>query len=558
MKRSIKRKIQNSMFLANILTLMITFAIFSFALYGSIGPLSSYVTKSVADDFVKKYEKSEIDATNKNPSQQFFEELTLDQVIANLNEIISKKEESLSNDMMMNVDGGNEAAITAKDENDYKKIFIIVKEVYDDSNQFSFNINMVQIDVVIGEHVLMIPTERTVVVGLGMEEFQKADNSIMILDDEGIKVGEVLVRMEPVLVIFIEVFFISMLVVLSLFSMLIVKLVSKILTKGIMRPLNQVNNQLKLMASNEIEELSTFQLALKKPPIEIADMISYSNQVIDKFKHFGEILENQNEELHMQNDELLHNRVLIETQQNQLIQSEKLASIGQISAAVVHEINTPIGAIKSNAQMMDMMINQLTAETDIEKIHKKTEMIKTTNEMVISASDRVIQIVKSIKNFSRIDQSAFKEADLHEAIDSVLLLTSNMWKSRITITRHFGAIPLVNCYIGLINQVIMNLVVNAIDAIEATGEITITTGTLEDEVFIKVADTGAGIASENLNRVFVQGFTTKPVGKGSGLGLALSKDIMDKHYGRIEVKSEMELGSEFTVFIPLKAPDKSM
>ena len=558
MKRSIKRKIQNSMFLANILTLMITFAIFSFALYGSIGPLSSYVTKSVADDFVKKYEKSEIDATNKNPSQQFFEELTLDQVIANLNEIISKKEESLSNDMMMNVDGGNEAAITAKDENDYKKIFIIAKEVYDDSNQFSFNINMVQIDVVIGDHVLMIPTERTVVVGLGMEEFQKADNSIMILDDEGIKVGEVLVRMEPVLVIFIEVFFISMLVVLSLFSMLIVKLVSKILTKGIMRPLNQVNNQLKLMASNEIEELSTFQLALKKPPIEIADMISYSNQVIDKFKHFGEILENQNEELHMQNDELLHNRVLIETQQNQLIQSEKLASIGQISAAVVHEINTPIGAIKSNAQMMDMMINQLTAETDIEKIHKKTEMIKTTNEMVISASDRVIQIVKSIKNFSRIDQSAFKEADLHEAIDSVLLLTSNMWKSRITITRHFGAIPLVNCYIGLINQVIMNLVVNAIDAIEATGEITITTGTLEDEVFIKVADTGAGIPSENLNRVFIQGFTTKPVGKGSGLGLALSKDIMDKHYGRIEVKSEMEQGSEFTVFIPLKAPDKSM
>ena len=558
MKRSIKRKIQNSMFLANILTLMITFAIFSFALYGSIGPLSSYVTKSVADDFVKKYEKSEIDATNKNPSQQFFEELTLDQVIANLNEIISKKEESLSNDMMMNVDGGNEAAITAKDENDYKKIFIIAKEVYDDSNQFSFNINMVQIDVVIGDHVLMIPTERTVVVGLGMEEFQKADNSIMILDDEGIKVGEVLVRMEPVLVIFIEVFFISMLVVLSLFSMLIVKLVSKILTKGIMRPLNQVNNQLKLMASNEIEELSTFQLALKKPPIEIADMINYSNQVIDKFKHFGEILENQNEELHMQNDELLHNRVLIETQQNQLIQSEKLASIGQISAAVVHEINTPIGAIKSNAQMMDMMINQLTAETDIEKIHKKTGMIKTTNEMVISASDRVIQIVKSIKNFSRIDQSAFKEADLHEAIDSVLLLTSNMWKSRITITRHFGAIPLVNCYIGLINQVIMNLVVNAIDAIESTGEIIITTGTTGEEVFITVADTGAGIPSENLNRVFVQGFTTKPVGKGSGLGLALSKDIMDKHYGRIEVKSEMELGSEFTVFIPLKAPDKSM
>lgn len=310
------------------------------------------------------------------------------------------------------------------------------------------------------------------------------------------------------------------------------------------------------MATNDIEDLATFHLALKKPPVEIAQMINHSNQILGKFKQFNETLENQNDELHMQNDELIHNRILIETQQNQLIQSEKMASIGQISAAVVHEINTPIGAIKSSAQMMNMMIDQLTTETDVEKIQKKVTLIKTTNEMVVSASDRVIQIVKSIKNFSRIDQSAFKEADLHEAIESVLLLTSNIWKSRITIVKAYGDIPYVNCYIGLINQVIMNLVVNAIDAIESNGEITITTGVKAEEVFISVADSGAGIKPENLDHIFVQGFTTKPIGKGSGLGLALSKDIMDKHNGRIEVQSIVDAGSTFTLFIPLKAPDK--
>jgi len=257
----------------------------------------------------------------------------------------------------------------------------------------------------------------------------------------------------------------------------------------------------------------------------------------------------------MQNDELMQNRLLIENQQKQLIQSEKMASVGQIAAAVVHEINTPIGAIKSNAQMMDLVIDKLTNEVSDEKAQKKLTTIKQTNGMVIDASDRVIQIVKSIKSFSRIDQSAFKDADLHEAIESVLILTSNLWKSRIQIVKNFSDLPSVNCYISLINQVIMNLVVNAIDAIEGGGEIRITTGIKDQSAFISVADTGSGIPPENLMRVFEQGFTTKPVGKGSGLGLALSKDIMDKHHGQITVESEVGKGSVFTITIPIKAPD---
>jgi len=558
MKRSIKRKIQNSMFLANIITLLITFAIILIAIYLSIAPISYYITKSVSVDIIKKYEKAAIESVEVKSNQQLFmEDISVEQVLANLNEMILK-DESLPIEMQIENTANIESRIIANDDTDYKKILVLTKEVFDASNKFSIELNMIQVDVTIGDRSLMIPIERNDVEGFGSKQLKTADTIIEIVNDEGANIGEIIIRMEPTIVLLIEFITIFMLVLLSLVSILIVKLVSKILTKGIMRPINQVNNQLKLMASNDIETLSSFQLALKKPPNEIAMMINHSNQIIGNFKHFSEMLENQNEELHMQNDELIHNRLIIETQQNQLIQSEKLASIGQISAAVVHEINTPIGAIKSSAQMMDMMIDRLTSETDIVKIQKNSERIKSTNKMVIDASDRVIQIVKSIKNFSRIDQSAFKEADLHEAIESVILLTSNIWKSRITITRNYGEIPMVNCYIGLINQVIMNLVVNAIDAIESSGEIIIKTGSSEEEVYITVADSGVGISDENISQVFIQGFTTKPIGKGSGLGLALSKDIMDKHSGRIEVKSVLNKGSEFTIFIPLKAPDKTL
>ena len=172
--------------------------------------------------------------------------------------------------------------------------------------------------------------------------------------------------------------------------------------------------------------------------------------------------------------------------------------------------------------------------------------------MIVDASDRVIQIIKSIKNFSRIDQSAFKEADLHEAIDSVLILTSNLWKSRISIIKRYGEIPLIHCYIGLINQVIMNLLVNAIDAIEGTGTIEIETGKANDHVFLRVTDNGVGMSDEINKRIFEQGFTTKPIGKGSGLGLALTKDIVDKHNGHIDVTSEVGKGSCFTVYLPIE------
>ena len=552
-RTSIKRKIQNAMFLANVLTLVITLGAIWMITTNIYGPLSSYFTNSVASEYLKKYGLTANDLSTFQNNQRFMSEYSLDQVIENLNSRIQQKQ-GLSNDMKEAFNFEEEMSITATTDDDYKRIMVLAKEVYDESVAIAFGISPVYITVdLLGRNFQA--SDHSEEAAAFMDQIMTGSSTIQIIDENGANIGNIVFKLNPNMVIASVALFLTLLIILSLAAMLIVKIVSKVLSTGIVKPIAVINNQLSLMADNEVENLSNFKLEMRKPPQEIKQIIDSSNIIIDKFKTFSVQLENQNEELHMQNDELMHNRLIIENQQKQLIQSEKMASVGQIAAAVVHEINTPIGAIKSNAQMMDMVIDKLTHEMTDEKAQKKLATLKQTNGMVVDASDRVIQIVKSIKSFSRIDQSAFKDADLHEAIESVLILTSNLWKSRIQIVKNYGDLPSVNCYISLINQVIMNLVVNAIDAIEGVGEIRITTGIKDQSATISVADTGSGIPPENLMRVFEQGFTTKPVGKGSGLGLALSKDIMDKHHGQITVESEVGKGSIFTITIPIKAPD---
>ena len=541
------------MFLASTLTSIMTLGAFALIIQFASQPLGLYITKSAATEYLKKYEMAVAETAMKGQSNQsYMDDYDLEQLLENLNAMV-KEEEQLPLEMTVANFENNELKIIAKSESDYKRVFALVKEVFDHSNHFGVDLTLIQINATVKEHHFSIPSEESKNwsdIELNAQT-NTSDQSIEIIDANNQIIGNVTFKMNPNMVEFTLVLLIFDVILLSIFTIIIVKLVSRILTKGIMKPILQVNNQLRLMASNDVENLSAFKLALKKPPLEIKEMIDHSNQIIDKFKAFSHQLETQNDELHMQNEELINNRILIENQQNQLIQSEKMASVGQIAAAVVHEINTPIGAIKSNAQMIDMMIQKIEAETQSEGTLKQVGMLKSTNALIVNASDRVIQIVKSIKSFSRIDQSAFKDADLHEAIESVLILTSNLWKSKIKITKNYGVLPPVNCYISLLNQVIMNLFNNAIDAIEGTGEIIITTGVENQSAFIQIQDDGTGIQPEYLDRIFAQGFTTKPIGKGSGLGLALSKDIMDKHKGHIEVQSTLGEGSTFTIWIPL-------
>ena len=556
-KFSIKRKIQNSMFVANIITLVITIGVIIFVTQFAYAPIGFYITKSASFDYLKRYEIAVSDTAMKSQSaNKYMENYSIEDIINNLNKMILDEESVPLEMAIASIDMEN-GAIVAKSEDDYKRIMVLAKEVYDDSNRFGVNLSLLKIKANINEYVLNIPNkEQSERILFSNEELNRLSyNEILIVNETGETIGSVIFELNPDLFQVFIVVIIIFLILLALLSIAIVKAVSFFFADGIVKPIHLVNNQLKLMAIDDDISCMKTKLDLKKPPVEIKEMMIHSNAIIDRYLGFNHQLELQNEELQMQNDELITTREIIENQNKQLIQSEKMASIGQIAAAVVHEINTPIGAIKSNAQMMDLAINQVTQLEPSEAIQKKLQLMKNTSSMISEASNRIIEIVRSIKNFSRIDQSEFKDADLHEAIDSVLTLTSNLWKSRIDIQKSYGVIPPVNCYIGLINQVIMNLVVNAIDAIEESGSITIRTGVDNEAAFIEISDTGTGMSPETLAKIFQQGFTTKAMGAGSGLGLALSKDIMEKHQGHIAVESIEGKGSKFTIWIPIKAPD---
>ena len=272
------------------------------------------------------------------------------------------------------------------------------------------------------------------------------------------------------------------------------------------------------------------------------------------------------------------NRQLMATQL-QLVQSEKMASIGQLAAGVAHELNNPIGFVHSNLGTLDGYLRDLMAIIEaydkwaaacadagaqrqaIERMKQERDFdyLKGDIFSLLAESkeglERVRKIVLNLRSFSHVGEQQWQVADLHQGIDSTLNIVWNELKYKCRVVKEYGEIPLVCCLIGQINQVIMNLLVNAGHAIESHGVITLRTRRLsEDRVCIEVSDTGAGIAPEHLNRIFEPFFTTKPAGKGTGLGLSLSYDIVQRHGGCIEVDSQPGVGSTFRLLLPIHRP----
>ncbi|MDP1652882.1 MAG: ATP-binding protein [Rhodocyclaceae bacterium] len=262
--------------------------------------------------------------------------------------------------------------------------------------------------------------------------------------------------------------------------------------------------------------------------------------------------------------------------QNQLLQSEKLASIGQLAAGVAHEINNPIGFIGSNFGALENYLRDLFAIADayaeaaaalgpqcpqLEQVHalkheKDYEFLRTdTFQLLAESKDglaRVAKIVRDLKDFSRVGEAEWQTVDLHTGIDSTLNLVWNELKYKCTVTKDYGMLPPIWCIPSQLNQVFMNLLVNAGHAIADKGEITLRTGQQGEQVSVAISDTGSGIAPENLDRIFDPFFTTQPVGSGTGLGLSLAYGIVQKHQGRIEVQSEVGKGTTFTVWLPIQ------
>ena len=266
------------------------------------------------------------------------------------------------------------------------------------------------------------------------------------------------------------------------------------------------------------------------------------------------------------NQELLNDR--LEQANRQLLQSEKLAAIGQLAAGVAHEINNPLGYVYSNLQSLETYLTDLFRLTDAVdsaesldnlraiKQNIDYDFVRSDLKDVLAESregiERVKTIVSALKDFSHIEEEEFKPADLHRGIETTLNVVNNELKYKADVVKDFGDLPEVECIISQINQVVMNLLVNAAHAIDDFGKISIRTRQEADLVVIEVEDTGSGISRENINRIFEPFYTTKPIGKGTGLGLSLSFNIIEKHSGQIDVESTPGKGTWFRITLPVK------
>ena len=228
--------------------------------------------------------------------------------------------------------------------------------------------------------------------------------------------------------------------------------------------------------------------------------------------------------------------------QIQLINSEKMASLGQLVAGVAHEINTPVASIKSNNGIVAKLLNSIQ-DTELK------EMLTDINEIDKEAVNRISNIVTSLKKFVRLDEAELQEADINKELDLTLELIRHETKNRIEIIKNYGEIPAVKCFPNMLNQVFTNILINACQAIEGRGTITITTEYKDKKLIVKIKDTGKGIPRNQLNKIFTAGFTTKSSGIGTGLGLAICTKIIEKHKGEIIVNSEEGKGSEFVITI---------
>ncbi|MDD9939444.1 MAG: ATP-binding protein [Myxococcales bacterium] len=257
----------------------------------------------------------------------------------------------------------------------------------------------------------------------------------------------------------------------------------------------------------------------------------------------------------------------LEQQHLHLLHAEKMAALGQLVAGVAHEINTPLGAIKSNTDTLLRTLNRLQQSVTATEAGEEGSNPKQfrrllsaslqVNEINVQAIDRITGIVNSLRKFARLDRAESDLVDLHEAIETTLTLVRHEFKHRIKVHRDFGELPLVECFPDQMNQVFMNLLVNAGQAIDHKGEVHIVTRASQDQVTLAFRDSGRGIPEADQQHVFDPGFTTKGVGVGTGLGLSIVQRILDEHHGRIEVESAVGEGSTFRLILPIRQPERA-
>ncbi len=347
-----------------------------------------------------------------------------------------------------------------------------------------------------------------------------------------------------------------------------------VLRRNVHRPLSKLSEATRAIARGDFEvELDTQRSdELGSLARSFSSMVSQLQTSFSQLATYNETLESQVQE---RTQELSNTLTNLQQAQTQLIQSEKMSSLGQMVAGIAHEVNNPIGFVHGNLEYAEAYVQQLldhialyhgsdslseAVKANAEEIDLafiQTDLPKLLSSMKIG-TDRIQEIVLSLRNFSRLDGVELKPSNLHEGLDSTLLILNHRLKrppqKPIEVEKNYGLLPLVQCYPGLLNQVFMNLIGNAIDALESVekAKIMIATRSLQDHVEIEIADNGSGIPESVIPDIFNSFFTTKEIGKGTGLGLSISHQIItERHEGSIVCRSSSQ-GTAFVITIPIK------
>lgn len=308
--------------------------------------------------------------------------------------------------------------------------------------------------------------------------------------------------------------------------------------------------------------------------LEVQQKLKQTNQELEErvTRRTNELTE-ANRKLQDEYEKLQLLNQKLESAQGQLLQSDKMAAIGQLAAGVAHEINNPVGFVNANLGTLKSYVDSLLllistfeqvsdelpagvqqrlheVKENIELDYVRQDIIELLAESA-DGLDRVKQIVQDLKDFARAGESVWQDSDLHRGLDSTLNVVWNELKYKAKVHKEYGDIPLVRCVPAQINQVFMNMMINAAHAIEGMGEITLKTGRAGEEVWISITDTGKGMSEAVRKRIFEPFFTTKAVGQGTGLGLSLAYSIIQKHKGHIDVVSTEGIGTTFTIYLPI-------
>ncbi|UCE24835.1 MAG: GHKL domain-containing protein, partial [Candidatus Zixiibacteriota bacterium] len=286
--------------------------------------------------------------------------------------------------------------------------------------------------------------------------------------------------------------------------------------------------------------------------LQVVQYVSERRRLEDELRRINDELEKKVEERTRE----------LQEKQIQLAQTEKMAALGNLVAGVAHEINTPLGALNSNNDVFVRLIGKL--RNILDELHACGELkdhpelravfenVEKLNEINQTAAERIVNIVNSLRRFARLDRAEKDTVDIHDGLETTLTLVRHELKNRVDVVKDFGDIPQISCFPNQLNQVFMNLLVNASQAIEGTGKITIKTRARDGRVVVEISDTGKGISRQDLARVFDPGFTTKGSGIGTGLGLSIVHQIIHDHGGRVEVDSEPGEGTTFRLLLPVK------